>query len=586
MKLISLIINTEFRSLPVGFKIVFFDENNFTNTYDFAPYCLVGRNGSGKSNVLEAIASIFYHIECMHLVTLPEPFEKDELNPKGFDRSICIIDEFELEYLCKNVEDNNSFSINSELEINHIKISKVKGEAPKIYKRKVNDMEAISHELTGKLEVKEILPQFIIGYSSGENELLSLPFFKLRFLQFDAYLIRLKKAYDSLKSESSFVYLDESFNQAILLSLYLLDYHEVEENSIDKLLLTPLIEEIGIQDIKSFRIVIRKDISETYHLEYFSSLSENDKQKEYKTKVSLTYNVEAIIEKLKKCSTSSFYVEVDDDISNKGSLLYLDYFVNKETKKAFKRIFGSSLNLFQSFQILLNLNLYQVNTELKTKIYQSKNIFLNDDIVPIPYDEDRIFKFKDLELIKVNVKETIYTKQLSDGEFQLLHTIGLCLIFRDTNSLFLLDEPETHFNPEWRAKFITTIANCLKTDKKFLRDLLITSHSPFIVSDCKPDNVYIFNRDKEKLFVESAAKKRLNTFGTSVNVLTEEIFNKTESLGDYSLEILNKIRNRTFDSLEEIQKAKEDSRILGDSAEKILLFRELLLKEKELNKND
>ena len=32
-----------------------------------------------------------------------------------------------------------------------------------------------------------LLPRYVLGYSSGENEILSLPFFKLRFVQFDEY---------------------------------------------------------------------------------------------------------------------------------------------------------------------------------------------------------------------------------------------------------------------------------------------------------------------------------------------------------------------------------------------------------------
>ncbi|KEM52370.1 hypothetical protein AD47_5049, partial [Escherichia coli 6-319-05_S4_C3] len=32
-----------------------------------------------------------------------------------------------------------------------------------------------------------LLPQYVLGYSSGENEILSLPFFKMRFVQFDEY---------------------------------------------------------------------------------------------------------------------------------------------------------------------------------------------------------------------------------------------------------------------------------------------------------------------------------------------------------------------------------------------------------------
>ncbi|MCL1446541.1 AAA family ATPase, partial [Klebsiella quasipneumoniae] len=70
-------------------------------------------------------------------------------------------------------------------------------------------------------------------------------------------------------------------------------------------------------------------------------------------------------------------------------------------------------------------------------------------------------RFKFVRFTKQGVEEPMMLKELSDGEHQLLHSLGLCLLFRETNSLFLLDEPETHFNPHWRASFITRMRQCL-----------------------------------------------------------------------------------------------------------------------------
>jgi len=38
-----------------------------------------------------------------------------------------------------------------------------------------------------------LLPEFVLAYSSGENEILSLPFFKMRFIQLDEYFDTLKQ---------------------------------------------------------------------------------------------------------------------------------------------------------------------------------------------------------------------------------------------------------------------------------------------------------------------------------------------------------------------------------------------------------
>jgi predicted ATPase len=70
----------------------------------------------------------------------------------------------------------------------------------------------------------------------------------------------------------------------------------------------------------------------------------------------------------------------------------------------------------------------------------------------------------------------VLLKSFSDGEHQMLHTLGLCLLFKNTNSLFLLDEPETHFNPDWRANFITRLYQSL--DGSGENEVLVTTHTP------------------------------------------------------------------------------------------------------------
>jgi hypothetical protein len=48
---------------------------------------------------------------------------------------------------------------------------------------------------------------------------------------------------------------------------------------------------------------------------------------------------------------------------------------------------------------------------------------------------------------------------------------------------------------------------------------------------------------------------------------------------------IEEIKQMPMGSTDQILAAKEASRILGESPEKVLLFRELILKEDELNKN-
>ncbi|MCH5686703.1 hypothetical protein LWM68_22030 [Niabella sp. W65] len=100
MKLLKLEINSQYGSLKKGFKLTFRDElAEFIEPKilskgwnDFHPFCFAGLNGSGKSNVLEALANIFYHIESCSNVNQPQVFVDN------FDEKDCKPDAFLLQY--------------------------------------------------------------------------------------------------------------------------------------------------------------------------------------------------------------------------------------------------------------------------------------------------------------------------------------------------------------------------------------------------------------------------------------------------------------------------------------------------------
>ena len=89
----------------------------------------------------------------------------------------------------------------------------------------------------------------------------------------------------------------------------------------------------------------------------------------------------------------------------------------------------------QLFQILLELNAFVVSKIDKKRVYESKNLFINQDIYPMPLEEDRIIRFKNLWVKKEGLNKPLFTKELSDGEHQFLHTLGLCLLFKNETCL-------------------------------------------------------------------------------------------------------------------------------------------------------
>jgi restriction system-associated AAA family ATPase len=161
-------------------------------------------------------------------------------------------------------------------------------------------------------------------------------------------------------------------------------------------------------------------------------------------------------------------------------------------------------------------------------------------------------------------------KAFSDGEHQFLHTMGICLMLQNKSALFLLDEPETHFNPEWRSEFISILKDSLdkSNSNSLMRDILITSHSPFIISDCLPDKVIIFKKG------ENPTLPQFNTFGTSIGIITSKIFKSNRTIGDFSN---NQIREfeKFFKELNYNDALSILNSKVGDSVEKLLFINEM-----------
>ncbi|MCY2976981.1 MAG: restriction system-associated AAA family ATPase [Planctomycetota bacterium] len=598
MKLIRLKLDVHFRSLPAGFEVDFLREWDFDQCFEFHPYCFAGRNGSGKSNVLEALAAIFYHIECIHLDYRPEGFEYDEqTNPEGFQAKVCDPDAFELEYMFPESQsgDRHSLEVQGQ-KLTHVRITKRVDEPPAMCwmgtSEDGGDIEA--QEITGRT-VKDYLPTYVIGYSSGHNEILSLPFFKMRFIHFDEYRDHLTRdvPYDG-RPEGRMVYLDEQFSQAILLCHFLFPSESV---------LNVFEAKIGIRGVQRFRIIIRRHHRLALAEERMRALSKEQRENPLQSTVELTSRLSGhydehdvlqlgLIDKLIKCS-SAHHEDYSAYSEEEGYDLFLDYWVNDATKHAFQVHFGaasgeskevdkakSALNLFQAFQTLMTLNHYSVDEETKAEMYQSPSLYVNETI-STPASHERITRFKEGELIKVGVKAPLYVKALSDGEHQFLHTIGLCLLYRHESALFLLDEPETHLNPDWRASYISTLRAALEADaatKNVMREVLLTSHSPFIISDCRKENVLVFTKNPETETV-TWQRPEFETFGASANAITIKVFNRKETIGNYALSKLAGLRQRLNDGEPPDQLIDEAGQELGDSVEKVLFINQALNKK-------
>ena len=594
MKLLRLRITDPagFRSLPCGFEHHFRTEwarqEELGQPTEFAPFVCAGPNGSGKSNLLAALAAIFYQMEVQRVRRSFLPEALAELDDLGAPRA------FELEYLIFLPFQ----SLQDALRYAHVRVEKKLDGSPQMFWLNPEGFSSRAEGLGDGGQCTEqhrefLLPEYVLGYSSGENEILSLPFFKMRFVQFDEYWTSLRdsQAYPG-HPETRLAYLDSGFSQAILLCNLLF----AEDGRLEA-----FTQDIGIEALKEFRIVLRRSVlldeaqarhfmapierssfsteeafqasrpvvsldEETgrYRLNVLNLLKEQNREKLKTSSLAL--------DALRRCATLEFHDDATDT-------LVLDYWVNSATRQAFQESFDRSPRaLFQAFQVLLALNLYTVSDSLKADLYRSDSDYVSETVPTLASDE-RVMRFKFVRFSKRGVAEPMMLKGLSDGEHQLLHSLGLCMLFRDTNSLFLLDEPETHFDPDWRASFISRLNTCLQGREGVSQEMLITTHSPFLISDSKPDKVLVFEKDKSSGAV-SISHPEYNTLGASINKITMNTFGKRETIGGHAQAILDGLRAR-FERGNENPETLVDEihKQLGDSVEKVLLIKAILDKD-------
>jgi restriction system-associated AAA family ATPase len=580
MKLLRLKITDPagFRSLPCGFEHHFRTEWSLQDEQEradgFAPFVCAGPNGSGKSNLLEVLAAIFFQLEVLRVRRsfLPEVLQNEALDfaPRAF----------ELDYL---LQVRPEYRRRDGAAWAKVCVRKEAGSPVRLQWENKSDFESDAYETFKGGDADIVLPQYVLGYSSGENEILSLPFFKMRFVQFDEYWNALTKQlpYPG-HPETRLAYLDSGFSQAILLCNLL--FH-------DEITLLPFREDVGIEALKEFRIILRRSIPlQPEQLDAFASDDQNQSQSvddivlsnpalyaeidnrgSNRYRMNLLQLLEAdeksslMVSALKRCATLSYVDEATDT-------LILDYWVNDATKEAFRENFDGSLALFQAFQVLLTLNLYAVTNALKTDLYQSPSHYVSET-VPVLASDQRVMRFKFVRFAKRGVAQPMMLKELSDGEHQLLHSLGLCLLFRNTNSLFLLDEPETHFNPDWRASFISRLRRCLPGNMESAQEMLITTHTPFLISDSKPENVLVFSKDRVTGDF-SIRHPDYNTLGASINKITMKTFGKRETIGGHAQALLEDMRKRFEEGNEDKETLiAQVHRQLGDSVEKLLLIK-------------
>lgn len=188
-----------------------------------------------------------------------------------------------------------------------------------------------------------------------------------------------------------------------------------------------------------------------------------------------------------------------------------------------------------------------------------------------------------IEEVRITVKKrdehggAVSFTQLSEGELQMLTVLGLMRITREDHCLFLLDEPDTHLNPIWKLRYFDDIERVLDReargslltdvtdalpDREVQSQVLITTHDPMMVGSLKREQVHIVRAQNQKTVVDTPD---VHPQGMGVTgLLKSELFGLTSTL---DVETERRLFRRNELYVKQPRTAQEDAELTRLSAE-------------------
>jgi len=124
---------------------------------------------------------------------------------------------------------------------------------------------------------------------------------------------------------------------------------------------------------------------------------------------------------------------------------------------------------------------------------------------------------------------------LSDGEQAYLSRVALVHLLAGEGrleSLFLFDEPETHFNDEWKRDLVEQIEQTLTGSNS---EVVLTTHASIVLTDAFPNEVVLLS--------EEGQQNVPLTFAAEQNELLRSVFGADRSVGKRATNYVRRILN-------------------------------------------
>ena len=221
--------------------------------------------------------------------------------------------------------------------------------------------------------------------------------------------------------------------------------------------------------------------------------------------------------------------------------------IDKDAANLIRKEFSEFIDVLDNKYITITKSAIEIRLTKNTKI---NNIKL---VIDVLLDSDyKNYMFKEMFVVFSDFFDC-NIQHLSDGE---LYNLGMyASIFEQIGDndftggkeelILVFDEPEMNMHPEMARNFINDLIKFLGhfEDKKF--QIIISTHSPFILSDIIQDNILLLNKNNNGAC--DVQHCNISTFGANIHDILSNNFFMDYTVGEYSKSILDKVIKNLLD---------------------------------------
>jgi predicted ATPase len=363
-----------------------FDERELTTV-------LIGRNGMGKSNVIEALVIIFRNLDL------------------GEDPEF----RYKLTYICRG----ETINVDADPERVRNKTQVTFGE------------ETMSLSKFRQVYARSYFPSTVFGYYSGPSNRLEQHFDKHQDIFYDQLIYSKEEEEEELLRPLFYTRLIHS--QFVLLAFY-----SFEQRGLKKFLQ----DYLSIIELESVLFVLKEP-----------PWAQSQKRKHPND---IFWGAEAVVRRFLETLYDQALAPIKD-----GDYVYL-YLKDLDSLRVLAEKYLEATRFFKRLE----------------STYISKMIA-----------EVRI------RVRKEGVPSALTFSELSEGEQQLLTVLGLLRFTKEEESLFLLDEPDTHLNPAWKLEYMDLLERVV--GKNASSQIILATHDPIVIGGLIKEQVRILTKNSQ-----------------------------------------------------------------------------------------